>query len=138
MRSHVCEREERKRRERKSLKNSLNSSARGGSFASRHVFFRDGSGGVELFASFLYIKKKRPSLNCASGNHVHRAEYDLPRKVECGPEIAVKDAEGARIAPDGADGAREGHECAHFVARGAGGEEGSDLGRGDVCKRTTG
>jgi hypothetical protein len=95
--------------------------------------FREG-GDVNFLASFF----KSPSLNCASGNHIHGAEYDLPRKIECGPEITIKDAERARIAPDGADGAREGHECAHFVARGTGSEERGDLGRGDVCKRSTG
>ena len=79
-----------------------------------------------------------PSLNLASGNHIHRAKDDLPRKVECGPEITIKDAERTRVTPDGADGARESHERAHFVARGTGSEEGSDLGRGDVCKRSTG
>jgi hypothetical protein len=78
------------------------------------------------------------SLNCASGNHIHRAKYDLPRKIECGPEITVENAERARITPDGADGARESHECAHFVTRGTGSEERGDLGSGDVCKRSTG
>ena len=78
------------------------------------------------------------SLDGAGGDHVHRAEDDLPRKVEGGPEVAVKDAEGARVAPDGAHGACEGHEGTHPVARGAGGEEGGDLGRGDVSKGAAG
>ena len=77
-------------------------------------------------------------LNGAGGDHVHRAQYDLPREIECGPELAIKHAERARIAPDGADGARERHERTHFVTRGTGGEEGGDLGRRDVCKGAAG
>jgi hypothetical protein len=77
-------------------------------------------------------------LDCARRDHVHRAEYDLPRKVECGPELTIKDAKRTCIAPDGADGARERHKRAHFVARGARGEEGGDLGRRDVRKRPGG
>jgi len=78
------------------------------------------------------------SLDGAGGDHVHRAEDDLPRKVECGPEVAIKDAEGARIAPDGADGAGESHERAHLVARGACREEGGNLGCGNVGKGSAG
>ena len=86
--------------------------------------------------TFFLRFSKTSSLNCASGNHIHRAEDDLPRKVERGPEITIKDAERARITPDGADGTRESHECAHLVTRGAGSEEGGDLGRRDVCEWT--
>jgi hypothetical protein len=75
-------------------------------------------------------------LDGAASDHVHRAEDDLPRKVHCGPEVAVEDAERARIAPDGADGTREGHECAHLVARGARSEVGGDLGGVDMREGT--
>ena len=73
-------------------------------------------------------------LDGTGGDHVHRAEDDLPRKVEGSPEVAVEYAERARITPDGADGARERHECAHLVAGGARSEVRGDLGRGDVGK----
>lgn len=73
-------------------------------------------------------------LDGASGDHVHRTEDDLPRKVEGGPEVAVENAECTSIAPDGADGAGECHEGAHLVARGARSEVRGDLGRRDVGK----
>ena len=76
----------------------------------------------------------RFSLDRAGSDHVHRAEDDFPRKIEGRPEVAVENAEGARVAPDGADGACEGHECAHLVARCARGEESGDLGCGNVGK----
>ena len=77
-------------------------------------------------------------LDGPSGDHVHRAEDDLPRKVECGPEVTVENAERARIAPDSADGTRERHERAHLVACGARSKVRSDLGRGDVRKGSRG
>lgn len=77
-------------------------------------------------------------LNCTGSDHIHRAKDDLPREIERGPELTIEDAERARIAPDGADGARESHERAHLVARGTGSEESGDLGYRDVCKWATG
>ena len=78
------------------------------------------------------------SLHRAGGDHIHGAKDDLPRKVECSPEVAVKDAERTRVAPDGTDGAREGHQRAHFVTRSARGEECGDLRRGNVRKGAAG
>ena len=68
-------------------------------------------------------------LDSPGGDHVHRTEDNLPRKVESGPEVAVENAERARITPDGADRTRERHERAHLVACGARSKVRSDLGR---------
>ena len=93
---------------------------------------------MELKRCFIYTPlntaqgfdiKLHVSTKSASSDHV-----DFPQKLEGGPEVAVEEAEGEHVVPDGADGACEGHVYAHLVARCARGEESGDLGSDDVGK----
>jgi hypothetical protein len=59
------------------------------------------------------------SLDSSGGNHVHRTEDHLPRKVQSHPQVMIKDTERTCVAPDCTNRTCESHQGAHFITCGA-------------------